>query len=70
MKSQISRGAILIIIFMFAILMTGCGNDRYNVANKQADNEVSQAIYDRLGKKCAIKIVHLIRTKKFYIIFI
>ena len=31
--------------------MTGCGNDRYNVANKQADNEVSQAIYDRLGKK-------------------
>ncbi|MDE6213909.1 MAG: hypothetical protein K2M70_10600, partial [Lachnospiraceae bacterium] len=51
MKSQISRGIILILIFLLVISITGCGNDRYIVTNKKADDEISQAIYDQLGKK-------------------
>ncbi len=51
MKSQIFRGVILVLTFMFVMLITGCGNDRYIVTNKKADNEMSQAIYDQLGKR-------------------
>lgn len=51
MKSQISRSIILVLIFLFVMSITGCGNDRYIVTNKKADDEISQAIYDQLGKK-------------------
>ena len=51
MKSHISRITILVLIFFFVISITGCGNDRYIVTNKNADDEISQAVYDQLGKK-------------------
>lgn len=51
MKSQISRGIIVVFLLLFAMSIVGCGNDRYVVTNKKADDAMSQAIYDQLGEK-------------------
>ena len=51
MNSQISRPILLVLILLIVMSITGCGNDRYIVTNKKADDEISQAIYDQLRKK-------------------
>lgn len=51
MNSQISRPITLFLLFWFAITVTACGNDRITIINKEADNNISKAIYEQLGTK-------------------
>lgn len=51
MKKHISSSIISAFIFLLAMVLTGCGNGRYIITNKKADDEISQAIYDQLGTK-------------------
>lgn len=49
MKSKIFR--FIALIFVFLIIVTGCGDGRYTPINKEADDRISQVIYDQLGTK-------------------
>lgn len=51
MNSQISRLFTLFLIFWFVMTITGCGNAHFTVANKKADDKISQAVYEQLGTK-------------------
>lgn len=49
MSRQIFRFTTL--IFVFLIMAAGCGDGRYTPINKNADDRISQAVYDQLGTK-------------------
>ncbi|MCH5249050.1 MAG: hypothetical protein J1E98_03935 [Lachnospiraceae bacterium] len=49
MKNHILTASILMLILL--LIMTGCGNNRYRVHNKKADDKISKAIYEKVDKK-------------------
>ena len=51
MNRHISRPFTLFLLFCFAIMVTGCGNNRMTIINKEPDDNISQAVYKQLGTK-------------------
>lgn len=53
MKSMRKQALIVLrifsLVFILAISVTGCG--RYIAKNQKADDEISKAIYDKIGRK-------------------
>lgn len=51
MNRRIFRFVTLFIVFGLSIMATGCGDGSYTAINKNADDRISQVIYDQLGTK-------------------
>ncbi len=51
MNRQFFRFKTLLLVIGLSIMAAGCGDGRYTPINKEADDRISQVIYDQLGTK-------------------
>lgn len=51
MKNQISRICSLILVLLFVMILIGCGDGFRSDINENADDDISEAIYNAVGRE-------------------